>query len=69
MFVARNYEFFRDKAAFGWNFAFPFLIIIGFGIMFGKQDFKQFKIGIFPAENQAIIFTDDTYPAVEFAEQ
>ena len=27
MFKARNYEFFRDKAAFGWNFLFPFLII------------------------------------------
>jgi ABC-2 type transport system permease protein len=62
MFVARNYEFFRDKAAFGWNFAFPFLIIIGFGITFGKQDFKQFKIGIFPADNQAVIFTDSTVP-------
>ena len=44
MFVARNYEFFRDKAAFGWNFAFPFLSIIGFSIMFGHQDQKQFKI-------------------------
>ena len=62
MFVARNYEFFRDKAAFGWNFAFPFLIIIGFGITFGKQDFKQFKIGIFPADNQAVIFTESTVP-------
>jgi ABC-2 type transport system permease protein len=63
MFVARNYEFFRDKAAFGWNFAFPFLIIIGFGLTFGKQDFKQFKIGIFPVENQSIIFNDTTLPS------
>ena len=63
MFVARNYEFFRDKAAFGWNFAFPFLVIIGFGIMFGKQDLKQFRIGIFPADNPALAFTDGTVPA------
>jgi ABC-2 type transport system permease protein len=63
MFVARNYEFFRDKAAFGWNFAFPFLVIIGFGIMFGKQDLKQFKIGIFPADNPTLAFTDGTVPA------
>jgi ABC-2 type transport system permease protein len=62
MFVARNYEFFRDKAAFGWNFAFPFLIIIGFGITFGGKDYKQFKIGVFPADNQALIFTDSLVP-------
>jgi ABC-2 type transport system permease protein len=63
MFVARNYEFFRDKAAFGWNFAFPFLVIIGFGIMFGKENMKQFKIGVFPADNPAIAFTEGTVPA------
>ena len=30
IFKARNYEFFRDRAAFGWNFLFPFLIVAGF---------------------------------------
>ena len=63
MFVARNYEFFRDKAAFGWNFAFPFLIIIGFSIMFGHQDMKQFKIGVFPADNSSAVFSQGTVPA------
>jgi len=50
MFTARNHEFFRDKAAFGWNFAFPFLIIVGFGFIFGGKEYQQFKIGIFPAD-------------------
>ncbi len=63
MFMARNYEFFRDKAAFGWNFAFPFLIIIGFGIMFGKQNIKQFKIGVFPSVGNAVVFENTTIPA------
>lgn len=49
MIVARNHEFFRDKAAFGWNFAFPFLIILGFGLMFNDRELKQFNVGIFPA--------------------
>ncbi len=62
MFVARNHEFFRDKAAFGWNFAFPFLIIIGFGIMFGKHDLKQFKIGVFPVAGKAVVFSGTTIP-------
>jgi len=48
MFKARNYEFFRDTAAFGWNFLFPFLIIAGFGIIFGGRDFADFKVGVFP---------------------
>lgn len=46
MFLARNKEFFRDKAAFGWNFAFPFLIIIGFGIIFGEEQLQKFTVGI-----------------------
>ena len=43
MFKARNYEFFRDTAAFGWNFLFPFLIIAGFAIAFGGRDFSGLR--------------------------
>jgi ABC-2 type transport system permease protein len=44
----RNIEFFRDREAFGWNFLFPFLIIVGFGIIF-KGDYRaSYKVGIFP---------------------
>jgi ABC-2 type transport system permease protein len=48
MIVARNREFFRDKAAFGWNFLFPFLLIAGFAIMFGGQERDSYKVGLFP---------------------
>lgn len=48
MFMARNREFFRDRAAFGWNFLFPFLLIGGFAIIFGGNGSKNFKVGIFP---------------------
>ena len=51
MFVARNKEFFRDRAAFGWNFAFPFLIIVGFGIIFQGDTLSKFKVGVFPQLN------------------
>lgn len=48
IFKARNREFFRDREAFGWNFLFPFLIILGFATIF-KGDYKaQFKVGVFP---------------------
>ena len=46
--IARNREFFRDRAAFGWNFLFPFLIVAGFGIIFGAEAYTEYKIGVFP---------------------
>jgi ABC-type multidrug transport system permease subunit len=61
MFTARNHEFFRDRAAFGWNFAFPFLIIVGFGLIFGGKEHQQFKIGVWSAKAQ-IDFTGSTVP-------
>jgi ABC-2 type transport system permease protein len=48
MFKARNREFFRDRAAFGWNFMFPFLIVAGFGVIFGAKTATEYKIGLFP---------------------
>jgi ABC-type multidrug transport system permease subunit len=48
MFVARNREFFRDKAAFGWNFLFPFLLIAGFAIIFGGKERGEVKFAIVP---------------------
>jgi ABC-type multidrug transport system permease subunit len=52
--IARNREFFRDRAAFGWNFLFPFLIVAGFGIMFGGRDYTVYKVGIFPCESEIV---------------
>lgn len=62
MVRARNYEFFRDKAAFGWNFLFPFLIIAGFGIIFGGGGYSGFKVGVFPAVKVALRPADMTLP-------
>ena len=50
MIVARNREFFRDKAAFGWNFIFPFLLIAGFAIIFGGEERDSYKVGVFPCD-------------------
>lgn len=62
MFIARNHEFFRDKAAFGWNFAFPFLIIIGIGLIFDGREYKQFKVGVFPVTGEYFNLSDTTIP-------
>lgn len=73
IFRARNKEFFRDRAAFGWNFAFPFLIIIGFGIIFSGENIQRYKIGVFPQSDMSVDFEDtnipsyfQTDPAVDF---
>ncbi|HHO49087.1 MAG TPA: ABC transporter permease [Desulfobacteraceae bacterium] len=67
MFKARNYEFFRDKAAFGWNFLFPFLIIAGFGIIFGGGGYSGFKVGVFPAGTESLSRADLKLP-LKFAD-
>ena len=54
MFKARNWEFFRDRASFGWNFLFPFLLVAGFGILFGGRGHTEYKIGVFPVSPDAM---------------
>ncbi|HNX58610.1 MAG TPA: ABC transporter permease [Spirochaetota bacterium] len=46
LIVARNKEFYRDRSAFLWNIFFPFLIIVGFGVMFSDGGNSEYKIGI-----------------------
>ncbi len=63
IFMARNREFFRDRAAFGWNFLFPFLIVAGFGIMFGGRQYTVYKVGIFPYESEIVSVKNLNLPA------
>ena len=62
IFKARNYEFFRDHSAFGWNFLFPFLLVAGFGIIFGGKSYTEYKIGIFPSETKQVSITELNIP-------
>ena len=50
LFSARNFEFTRDRAGFGWNILFPFLIVAGFGVIFSSDSRSEFKLGVFPAD-------------------
>lgn len=62
MFMARNREFYRDKAAFGWNFLFPFLIIGGFAILFGGREHNELKVGVSPCPYSAKDTVDQCLP-------
>jgi ABC-2 type transport system permease protein len=62
LFVARNYEFVRDKAGFGWNILFPFLIVAGFGLLFSSDSRMEFKAGVFPVSSQQAFPASLTIP-------
>lgn len=62
MFLARNREFLRDRAAFGWNVVFPFLLVAGFSIIFSGSDTSRFKVGIFPCPAGSETTTADCLP-------
>lgn len=62
LFVARNYEFIRDKAGFGWNILFPFLIVAGFGLLFNSDSRMEFKAGVFPVKNLEAILASKAIP-------
>ncbi len=53
VFVARNKEFFRDRAALGWNIIFPVLIVAGFAFVFSGPPPAQYKIGVMGAGGTA----------------
>jgi ABC-2 type transport system permease protein len=46
IFVARNREFYRDKAGLGWNIFMPFLMVFGFALIFADEPDDLFKIGV-----------------------
>ncbi len=48
LFLARNREFLRDRSGFGWNILFPFLIVVGFGLIYNTDGREAYKAGIFP---------------------
>ncbi|WP_300464257.1 ABC transporter permease [Desulfobacula sp.] len=62
LFVARNFEFIRDRAGFGWNILFPFLIVAGFGVMFSSDSRSEFKVGVFPVVPDQMVVTDLEIP-------
>jgi len=48
VFLARNREFYRDKAGLGWNIFMPFLMVFAFAFIFAGEPDDLFKIGVLP---------------------
>ncbi len=48
---ARNIEFLRDKAALTWTLIMPFLLIIGFAVIFSDDDKTLYKVALLGSPN------------------
>jgi ABC-2 type transport system permease protein len=46
LFQARNREYYRDRAALGWAFLFPLLVIIACALAFSNPDTSILKVGV-----------------------
>ena len=44
--IARNREFYRDRAGLGWNIIMPVVFVFGFAFIFSGDPQDMFKVGI-----------------------
>ncbi len=54
---ARNLEFFRDRSSLAWSVIFPFLLLVGFAVIFTDDGKDLFKVGILNAPATATATT------------
>jgi ABC-type multidrug transport system permease subunit len=50
IFVARNREFYRDRAGLGWNIFMPMLMVLSFAFIFSEDPPAPFKVGVLTAD-------------------
>ena len=48
--IARNREFYRDRAGLGWNIVMPILMVLAFAFIFSGEPEDQLKIGVLSAD-------------------
>jgi ABC-type multidrug transport system permease subunit len=53
LFIARNKEYYRDRAALTWSFIMPPLIIFVVALAFSRSDQPLFKVGVLNEQAQA----------------
>jgi ABC-type multidrug transport system permease subunit len=61
--IARNKEYWRDRAALGWSFGFPLLVVLAFGFAFSGDTLDLYKVGVIDSadSHQPLAFTDTEY--------
>lgn len=58
--VARNREFYRDKAGLGWNIFMPVIMVLGFAFIFSSPDEDLYKVGVLgtPPSDRPLTFLE-----------
>ena len=46
LLIARNKEFYRDRATLAWNFVFPLVVIFGLALVFSGSGREVYKVGV-----------------------
>jgi ABC-2 type transport system permease protein len=73
--IARNREFYRDRAGLGWNILMPIMMVLAFAFIFSSESRDVFKVGVLASDNQparmALPFLETRYirfiPVTELA--
>jgi ABC-type multidrug transport system permease subunit len=68
VFMARNREFLRDRAAMGWNLIFPVLIVSGFAFAFSGEPAPLYKVGIYGGNAGNGFFATEYVQFIEMTE-
>ena len=61
---ARNLEYLRDRASFGWNLLFPVLIVMALAVVFSGPPRALFSVPLVSGEPPAML----AFPGIETLE-
>jgi len=73
--IARNREFYRDRAGLGWNILMPIMMVLAFAFIFSSESRDVFKVGLLASDkdsaSMALPFLETRYirfiPVTELA--
>ncbi len=68
VFLARNKEFLRDRAAMGWNLIFPVMIVAGFAFAFSGEPSPMYKVGLYGGNPGGGFYATDYVQFIEMPE-
>ncbi len=68
VFLARNKEFLRDRAAMGWNLIFPVMIVAGFAFAFSGEPAPMYKVGVYGENPGNGVYATDFVQFIEMPE-
>lgn len=69
LFIARNREFFRDRASLSWSLLFPILIIIGCALAFSGKEEQVLVVGIMGQGPDIALLKDSYTEVIDYSDQ